>query len=336
MDKTQIRTRVRRRGWRATGAIFHAASLMIVLTAVPAAAGSTCKPSITACGCTMKKAKKFVLANDLTSTSLSADCLTISGAHVVLDMAGHQMTGPGGAATGAGIHVLASGNGAFIDGVNQQITQFGTGILVDASDVVIAFAELLSNAQFGLKINGGSRNSIYNSDAGSTNASTGNGTAGVLISNGTENLIDDIHADHNGSYGVEIDGGSNNALHDIDGDFNGIYGIWINGSNGNRVVDSTGNSNAQIGLYIGCAPTGGISANCNSATGSGNVVHDGDWNSNTSTGVAVDVGDLANRIGLNHITGNGSVDAVDANASCGTNLWFLDQIGLTPAQVCVQ
>jgi hypothetical protein len=250
------------------------------------------------------------------------------------------MTGPGGTATGAGIHVLSSGNGAFIDGVNQKISGFGTGILIDASDVVLAFVELRSNAQYGLKINGGSRNAMYNSDAGNESiASSGNGITGVLISNGSGNLIDDIFAAHNGMYGIEIVGGSNNSLHDLDGDFNGIYGIWINGSNGNRVTNFTGRSNSQIGLYIGCAPTGGISAGCTSATGSSNVVDIGDLSSNTDVGIAVDSGDLANQIGLNTIgfsSENGISDAVDANTNCGTNLWFNDQIGKTPAQACIK
>jgi hypothetical protein len=158
----------------------------------------------------------------------------------------------------------------------------------------------------------------------------------VLISNGTGNFIDDIFAVNNGKYGIEISGGSNNSLHDLDGDTNGIYGIWINGSNGNRVVLSTGRFNSQIGLYIGCAPTGGPSAGCTSATGSANVVKFGDWSSNTGTGIAVDSGDLANQIGINSSKTNGSEDAVDANASCGTNLWFLDQFSIVPAQACIK
>jgi hypothetical protein len=334
-----ILTRIDYWRWqRAARTIAYTASLIIVLGAVPAAAGSKCKKSIKACGCAAKKAGHYVLANDLTGSS-GADCLTIAGAHVTLDMAGHKMTGPGGAATGAGIHVMSSGSGAFIDGVNQKITGFGTGILVDASDVAIAFVSLRSNAQYGLKINGGSRNALYNSDAGTLTPATGNGTAGVLISNGSGNLLDDMSADRNGMYGIEISGGSNNSLHDLDGDANGIYGIWINGSNGNRVTNFTGNSNSQIGLYIGCAPTGGISAGCTAATGSTNVVDLGELDANGDVGIAVDSGDLANQIGLNTIgfgSENGIADAVDVNTNCGTNLWFKDNLGTTPAQACIK
>jgi len=204
-----------RRWQKAARTIVYTASLLMLLGAAPAAAAKTCKKLIKACGCTAKKGH-LTLANDLTSSSPSADCVTISGAHVVLDMAGHKITGPGGAATGAGIHVLAQGNGAFIDGVNQPISNFGTGILVEASDVVMAFVELRSNAQFGLKINGGSRNSMYNSDAGNESiASSGNGDTGVLITNGNDNLIDDIFASHNAKYGIHVSGGTNNSLHDL-------------------------------------------------------------------------------------------------------------------------
>jgi hypothetical protein len=263
---------------------------------------------------------------------------------VTLDMASHQIGGPGGAATGAGIHVLASGNGAFIDGGKNEftakLTGFGTGILIDASDVAIADVSLVSNAQFGLKVDGGSRNSLYNSAVGIAKTTPGpNGIAGVLISGGSGNLIVDSSVVNNTKYGIEISGGSNNVVHDSGGDSNGIYGIWINGSNGNRVVNSNGRFNSQIGLYIGCAPTGGIPAGCTSATGSANVVDNGDYSSNTDTGIAVDLGDLANQIGLNKIgsvTKNGIADAVDANTNCGTNLWFNDQIGTTPSQACVK
>jgi hypothetical protein len=242
---------------------------------------------------------------------------------------------------GTGGVCVSSANGAVIEGTNSnaaKITQFGTGILIDASDVAVANLELLSNAQYGLEINGGSRNALYDTAVGSeVDPSSGNGIAGVLIKDGVGNSIEDVSAAHNGSYGVEISGGSNNALHDTDEDFDGIYGVWIIGSNGNRGVDSTGRFNSQLGLYIGCAPTGGVGGTCSGvATGSANVVDFGQYNSNTTAGIGVDSGDLANQIGLNQVISNGSADAIDANASCGTNLWFLDQIGTTPAQTCVK
>jgi hypothetical protein len=149
---------------RAARTIACAASLLLILAVAPAATASVaCKQSITACGCAMKKAQLYVLANDLTSSSATADCLTVSKAQAVLDMKGPSITGPGGAATGAGIHFLSSANGAVIDGVNQFtaiVTKFGTGILIDASDVEIFDVALVTNAQFGLKINGGSRNAL--------------------------------------------------------------------------------------------------------------------------------------------------------------------------------
>lgn len=52
-------------------------------------------------------------------------------------------------------------------------------------------------------------------------------------------------------------------------------------------------------------------------------------------GIGIDAGDLANRIGLNQIVTNGTADAVDANASCGTNLWFFNDFSKSPAQTCI-
>jgi len=272
----------------------------------------------------------------LISSSAAADCLTIAAPHAVLDMHGKSLIGPGSGATGAGIHVLSSATGAYIDGIGAVITKFGTGILIEGSDVAIFSVELIRNEQFGLVINGGARNALYDSDAGSlSDFSSGNGVAGVMINNGSNNFINDIHADHNGKYGIEVSGGANNHLHDLDGDFNGIYGLWINGSSGNRIVNSTGSHDQQIGIYIGCAPTGGLGGVCPApATGSNNVIDFGEATSNTMNGIAVDSSDLANQIGLNSIVDNGATDAVDANANCGTNLWFLNQIG-TAAPNCI-
>jgi hypothetical protein len=310
-----------------------AASLVIILAAPAAAAASPCARIITACGCVLYEAKRYVLKRDLTSSSATADCLRVSKAKAVLDMRGHSISGPGGAATGAGIHFLSSANRAVVDGESQFtaiITGFGTGIVIDASDVEIFDVALVTNAQFGLMINGGSRNALYDSTAGIVkNTPGGNGTAGILINGASSNLIDDIFAVNNGKYGIAISGGSNNSLHDLDADTNGVYGIWIDGSNGNRVVNSTGRSNAQLGLYIGCAPTGGVGGKCPvAATGSTNVVDFGQWNSTTG-GIGIDSGDLANHIGLNQIN-----SAIDANTNCGTNLWFNNQVG-TATQNCI-
>ena len=305
-----------------------------------AAKSKACKTSITACGCVAKKAAHYVVSKPLTSASASLDCLTVSAAHAVIDMGGNSITGPGGSATGAGIHILSSADGAVIEsgGLTNSINNFGVGVLVDASNVVIETILLLSNAQYGGVVNGGSNNAFYDLDAGqSTNATSGNGIAGIKILNGNNNFIDDVIADHNTKYGIEISGGSNNSVHDSDGDSNGIYGIWIHGSNGNRLVNSTGRHNAQVGLYIGCAATGGPGASCaSSSTASTNVVKFGEWSSNTKIGVGVDTGDLANQIGINKIDSNLADDAVDENINCGTNLWFLDSIDFMPAQACIQ
>jgi hypothetical protein len=241
--------------------------------------------------------------------------------------------------------VLASADSAHIEGggFSSSISGFGTGIAIDGSNSVVSEVELLKNENCGVAISG-SNNAIYDLDAGKpTDATSGNGVAGVCIT-GDNNLVDDIHADHNGMYGIKLSGVSfvsvNNVLHDLDADFNGIYGIWLNRSSGSRVVNSTGNSNGQIGLFIGCPSSGGVGGSCecllHPCSSSKVVVKFSQWNSNTTAGIEVASGDLANQIGLNQMSSNGTADAVDANALCGTNLWFLDMIGTTPAQTCVK
>lgn len=136
-------------------------------------------------------------------------------------------------------------------------------------------------------------------------------------------------ADHNGMYGIELNGGANKAVHDSDG----VYGIWVTGSNGALIVNSTGKSNGLAGLYVGSAPSGAVGARCTTAATSSNVVVKlGQYENNTGAaaiGLGVDTGNLAEQIGLNVITGNQTTDAVDANASCGLNLWFFDTLTTT-------
>jgi hypothetical protein len=62
------------------------------------------------------------------------------------------------------------------------------------------------------------------------------------------------------------------------------------------------------------------------------VIDFGQAKSNTIVGIAVDSGDLGNQIGLNSIVNNGSTDTIDANSSCGTNLWFNNAVGKASPQ----
>jgi len=91
-----------------------------------AAAVTACPATITACGCTITKTGTYVVTMALDAgqglTGLS-DCIDIKAKNVVLNVGDHNITGPGiGSSTGAGIHVLRSASGAFIEGDDTVVT----------------------------------------------------------------------------------------------------------------------------------------------------------------------------------------------------------------------
>src|ERR1700693_3861768 len=84
------------------------------------AATTACGTSIAACGCTITAAGTYTVTTNLSSAqglTAAGDCIAIKASKVVLNVHHFSVTGPGtGTSTGAGIDVLKSSSGAFIEG----------------------------------------------------------------------------------------------------------------------------------------------------------------------------------------------------------------------------
>jgi hypothetical protein len=306
-----------------------AVSLALILASSTAwAKTKTCPTKIKRCGCLIKASKVFTVTVALTSSSASIACIDITAPNVVLNLGGNNLTGPGGAVTAAGVHVESSAKNVFIEAKNAKITGFDNGIEDDADGMTFDAGSLNGNSANGMLINGASNSALDDSLANT------NGVAGVLIMNGSNDQVHDSDTDSNALYGVEIDGGSANVVQDTNVKSNGTYGIWIRGSSSNRVHDVDATLNANTGIYIGCADTTGPGGACSTpGTGTLNVLEDGPVSGNSVAGIGIDTGDLQTQVGHNNTAGNGT-DLVDENASCGTNLWFLNKF-TTASQVCI-
>ena len=291
----------------------------VLLPGVSRAATPT---SITACQ-TISSPGFYQLANALSNSG--GDCIVISASNVTLNLNGNNITQtpPGGSSsTGAGIHVLATippppgcttddtrkGHSrpekckpkplenVFIEGLNNTISGFAYGIEDEGRRVTVDAFSVVGGGD-GLFLN--------------------NAHGGEFINFGAES---------NGT-GIYISGGGNNSFAAFDASFNTQYGIWIQGSDHNKVstfssVSNTGTLGASGGVYIGCSPTSPGDTTCSDSS-KNNLVFDGDSEGN-AYGIAIAPGAAGNNVANNLTQTNSTDDLFDANANCGTNIWFAD------------
>ena len=252
---------------------------------------------------------------------------------------------------GVGIHVRSSASrfsmhaGSTFSGTDGQVTGFLIGIQNDASNVLITDVDCESNGT-GI-VNNGARAS-YSFLNASSNFSRGfvnNGAAGLKISafNTDNNKLDGLvlvntsgallgdfsEADGNGASGIKVSGGGGNTMVVIDASGNGADGIWFKHSVANTVIDFTANGNSGTGIYIGCSARGNPDGSgCGLSPSRGNSLQAGEGlttaDSNGVAGIGIDVGNGGNQVFRIQGSGNGTDDAIDKNATCGSNFWMLN------------
>jgi hypothetical protein len=223
----------------------------------PAAAVTPCGNTISACGCTITSSGTFTVSTNLNSgqgLTANSDCIDIKAKNVVLTVGNHSITGPGtGNSTGAGIRVLKSASGTFIEGDDTHITAWNIGMEIDASNVITDWVQTQNNGQAGTFLN--NTKNVNVNDFNTQN----NSTYGVWIREGSNNQINCSNTNFNGKIGLYVgchtDGthgttckgfgpSKNNRLFDHSTDNNGDAGIVIDlGNTGNVVGDFTSNSN---------------------------------------------------------------------------------------------
>src|ERR1035437_24991 len=205
-----------------------------------------CGSSIAACGCRITTGGTYTVTGDLSGAA--GDCIAIKANSVVLNIDKHSITGPGsGTSTGAGIHVLKSSSGAFIEG--------GGG----PSDITA------SGWKYGLEVQGKNTISDYFNPHGNV--------VGIFLDGATGANINDFAAEDNSVYGVWIRGGKGNQINCFNSNNNTGTGLYIGchnddprgtrcrgvkPSSGNRIYDFESESNGDAGVVIDVGNQGNV------------------------------------------------------------------------------
>jgi hypothetical protein len=199
---------------------------------------TACGTSIAACGCTITKPGTYTVTAALSGGA--GDCIAIKASNVILNVHHEGITGPGSAtSTGAGIHVLKSSGGAFIEGGG------GPGNIT------------VSGWKYGLEVDG--KNTISDFVNSSANV------VGIFLNGATGANINDFNSRNNTVYGAWIRGGKGNQLNCSNTNNNTKTGTYIGchadntrgtackgvkPSSGNRIYDHSSQNNGDAGIVI--------------------------------------------------------------------------------------
>jgi hypothetical protein len=279
----------------------------------------------------------FTTSGALISASASVDCIDITAANVVLILAGN-LTGPGGAVTADGIHLMSTASNSFVEGSSvvggtfndHTISGFATGVQDDASGVIVDSVNANGNVQNGIALTSASNCIVGNSEA------KGNSGIGMLSDGGSNNTFPNDGGDSNAD-GFEITGGSGNIISDSGASMNTTYGMWFRGSNKDAVKDSSAD-HSLTNMYVGCAMSGGPTGKpCTPSVAPSNLnkIQESGFNNGT-IGVAIDKGDSLNRVIVSGAVTNTSFDFIDKNGGCDHNVWLGDAVtGTTRKPGCI-
>jgi parallel beta-helix repeat protein len=309
---------------------------------------------ISAC-CKITSSGVYHFNGNINGSISSGDCISVQAANVVLLANDHNLANA--MLAGVGIHVHSGASrfsmsaGSTFSGTDGEVKGFLVGIQNDGSNVLVADVDCEGNGT-GI-INNGPRASYFFLDASTSSgngfvnnsaaglklaslAADANGGNGLVLINTSGALFADFsEADGNGSTGVKVSGGGGNTMVTIDASGNGADGIWLKHSVGNTVIDFTANGNLKTGIYIGCSATGNPDGtSCGVSPSRGNSLQAGvgfqtvppttTADSNTVAGIGIDSGNGGNQVFGIEASLNGTDDAIDKNANCGSNFWTMN------------
>jgi hypothetical protein len=292
-----------------------------------------CTSSISNC-CEIINPGAYTIPSNFTANVTSGTCIDITVGGVSLGNPSANVTGPGSTTATTGVMVESTANkvtltGCFLFCSGGNYTGFGTGVQVQGKSAQVEFVGANSNGT-GMRFIGASP---FVSGAASTNNANGI----VLAATATAPYLS-VTADNNGETGIKLNGVVGGAL-SATANNNGQYGIWLNGATSIAVNNFTANSNAIAGVYLGCHSTGPSAAACPAGVGPTNrngVFSSGSTTSTANSqkyGVAIDVGNVLNRVYLVDGASNTIDDLYDGNPSCANNIWFFD--GGTKVSSCI-
>jgi hypothetical protein len=221
---------------------FQGALLAAVVTAsalmmpAPAAAQTSCPPTINSCGCTITASGSYKIGLNIDSgqglTSNNA-CIEITASFVILDGGKKTITGPGGTTpSGIGIWVHNKSRTDVLEGRGTAISGWDVGLQISGKDVVA-------------------------DDFTANN----NGTAGVLLANAQGVELTNQTASSNLNYGIWVKATSASDITNSKTLTNGNIGIYVGCSDlGPISAGCPGISGPSVGNYLF---TGSIAGNTN-------------------------------------------------------------------------
>lgn len=210
------------------------AALLFASRSVVSAA-TVCSQTVMACGCSITTSAVYTLAQDITSGG-TGDCLSIGTKNVVLNLNGFNITGPGKASTGSGVHVKKESS-IWIEGQGTAsqpsiISGFKYGIENDGNDVVIENVDATSNSK-----------------------------AGIFFFKANNSQVVNFNSSNNSGYGVWLSSGMNNQVGTGTTSLNVLDGVFVGCTgNGSGMCASTGGNAKSNTIYS-------ITANSNGAGG---------------------------------------------------------------------
>jgi hypothetical protein len=246
--------------------------------------------AVTACGTLSGSDTIYYLTSDLTESTDSATCITLSGTGSALLLNGFNITGPGSGSTGDGIHI--TGTSDVIEGFNGTVQGFEIGIIDTGGGSVGDDFNVTDNVT-GLELNSTATTRFVNF---SSFSNSGNG---VFINDCGEHCsVLDFSSNDNGANGVLIEGSTFPLADVFIATGNTDSGVQVGGT-----TSGEANTHAVIADAFTSSPVG---------------VSD-----NTSYGIVITTSDsTANDFVTTIEADDNLIDLYDENSTCGHNLWF--------------
>jgi hypothetical protein len=271
-----------------------------------ASADAITPTNVTACGTLSGNGQIYLVKNNLTQTSSSTNCITLSGHDDTLDLQGFNITYTGsGSSTKAGI--ANTGNENVIEGANSTISGFAEGVLDTGPNSVGDSVNVIGNG-IGLEMAGTGESTEYWTN---------------------------LSADSNTAQGIYLKScGDECTISDFDASGNGADGVLVTGSQGPRISVFTAAGNGAAGVHIGCTSGCGTNSEVKIYDAPIGFPSGPAVTSNTGDGIFLDASESTtqDQVVFNFVEGNSAIDLHDATTTCGSNHWVHDDFGTGTAK----
>jgi hypothetical protein len=207
----------------------------IFMTPDPAAAQTSCPPTINACGCSIDAPGSYKIGLAINATqglTPNGACIEIASSFVILDGAKKSITGPGGTTpTGIGVYVHRNFKSDFLEFRGTVISGWDVGLLIEGREIVAD--DVTANS---------------------------NGTAGIELSNAQAVELTNATAQSNLNYGIWLQQTSLSDVTNSKTVSNGNIGLYVGCSDLGPISAGCPGVGPSPGNYIF---TGSIQANAN-------------------------------------------------------------------------